>query len=77
MLAAVEGPRDRLHRRNLEGGGGKIGRGYLNLKKSQVTKRGGDWFEPALHTHTPLSPFLTIFLFAPLQLSSQKKTIIR
>jgi hypothetical protein len=34
---------------------------------------GEEWFEPALNTHTPLSPTLTPFLFALLQLSRGEK----
>ena len=41
-------------------------------------ERGGkDWYEPALDIHTPLSSTLTpIFSFAPLHISSQRKTFL-
>jgi hypothetical protein len=39
-------------------------------------ERGEDWFEPVLNIHTPFSPTLNPFLFAPLQLRSQKKLFL-
>jgi hypothetical protein len=37
-----------------------------------------DWFGPVLNIHTPFSPpVVTLICLAPLQLSSQKKTILR
>ena len=37
---------------------------------------GEDWFEPALDIHTPLSSILTPFFCAPLQIASQKETLL-
>jgi hypothetical protein len=40
-----------------------------------MKKERENWFEPFLNIHTPLSPhFHLIFLFAHLQLDSQKKS---
>ena len=35
----------------------------VNLRSSQVRKRGENWFQPVLITHTLLSPILTPFYF--------------
>ena len=49
----------------------------FNLGRSQV-REGNDKFEPVLNMHTPLYTTLTLsFLYAPLQLSSQRKIILR
>jgi len=39
---------------------------------------GEDWFEPVLNIHTPFPHSLTNFLlFAPLQISSQKTSLMQ
>jgi len=51
--------------------------GTFNLQRRQIRKK-GKISEPVNSTHTSLSPTLTPpFLFAPLQLISQRKTILR
>lgn len=68
---------DRSHKRYWanNNGGGQNRPWLLEILfyEGDKLERGGDWFEPVLHIHTffPHSP--PIFLFAPLQLSSQSK----
>jgi len=67
----------KVGKKSVGGGGGwgstKSTRGISSQVKKSSYKKGEDWFEPFLSIHTPLSPTLpSVFLFAPLHLSSQK-----
>jgi len=63
---------DRSHKRYWanNNGGGQNRPWLLEILfyEGDKLERGGDWFEPVLHIHTPLSPHPhPIFLFAPIQ----------